>query len=264
MQRPFSATRRPRAGQALEVVAALGGGPQDLLRQHGGAGAPPALGVEAALHRHVVGDQHALHLEALAPQQIRRHVEIHHVAGVVLHNHQDPRAPVNGLGRLIHLVRGGGGEHRAGTGGVQHPVADEAHVHRLVAAAAAGDHRHLPRSGRVRPVDEVRIEVHLDQIRMGLEHPLQRLRDYIHRIIDQLLHRNLLIYREIRVEKGDEPSSTHRCRLTAPGRRRRGRRSGRPRWGRPPAPRHSPSRNRPCPGWGAPRGRSAARGRGPG
>ena len=75
--------------------------------------------------------------------QLCRHLEVHHVAGVVLHDVQDARAAVDGGRRRQHLVGHRGGEHLAGTGRVEHAEADEPAVQRLVARAAAGDEADL-------------------------------------------------------------------------------------------------------------------------
>ena len=52
------------------------------------------------------------HLDAgLGGGHLGGHLEVHHVAGVVLHDVQDAGAAVDGFGRLEHLVRHRRGEH---------------------------------------------------------------------------------------------------------------------------------------------------------
>jgi hypothetical protein len=84
------------------------------------------------------------------------------------------------------------GEHRAGAGGVQHPAADEAAVHRLVTRAAAGHQRHLALYGRVGAGDEVRTGVDADQVGMRCRHAGEGFVDDVVGRVDELLHRVLL------------------------------------------------------------------------
>src|SRR5580658_1644867 len=94
--------------------------------------APTPRGVQAVLDGHVVVDDYRLDLDAVLAGQVRRHLEVQDVAGVVLHDVQHAGAAVDRLGGGLHLVRGGRGEHLAGAGRVQHARADEAAVHGLV------------------------------------------------------------------------------------------------------------------------------------
>ena len=131
-------------------------------------------------------------LDALSRRQVRRHLEVQHVARVVLHDVQNACAAVDGLGRLEHLVGRRRREDLARTGGVEHPAPDEPAVHRLVARAAAGDDSDLALHRRIDP--------HHDQLRIALNdsgsgqrarrlHALQCLADHVVRGIDELLHR---------------------------------------------------------------------------
>ena len=125
-------------GDLLEVAAVLGRSAADLLDQHGHPDAAATRRVERVLHRDVIVGEDGLDLDVLALAHVRRHVEIHHVAGVVLDDVNHAGAAVDGLGRLEHLVGRGGGEHLPRARSVQHAGADKAPVHRLVARAAAG------------------------------------------------------------------------------------------------------------------------------
>ena len=78
------------------------------------------------------------------------HLEVHHVALVVLDDEEHAGAGVDRLGRGEHLVGRRRGEDLAGAGRVEHAVADEAGVQRLVARAAARDQRHLAGVSRAR------------------------------------------------------------------------------------------------------------------
>ena len=64
--------------------------------------------------------------------EVGGHVEVHDVARVILDDVDDAGSAVDGLRRLEHLVRRGGGEDLARTGRVEHPRADKATMHRLV------------------------------------------------------------------------------------------------------------------------------------
>ena len=75
--------------------------------------------------------------------ELRRELEVEHVAGVVLDDVEDAGAAVDGAGRGLHLVRDRRREDVAGARRVEHAETDEAAVERFVAGAAAGDERDL-------------------------------------------------------------------------------------------------------------------------
>ena len=93
-------------------------------------------GVEAVLDRDVVVGDDRLDLDALALGQVGGHLEVQHVAGVVLDDVQDAGAAVDGLGRLEHLVRRRRGEHLARARRVEH-----ARARRTRRASARGPSR---------------------------------------------------------------------------------------------------------------------------
>jgi hypothetical protein len=66
-------------------------------------------------------------------RKIGGHLEIHHVAFVVLDDEDATAAGFDGPNSRDHLVRGWRREHLAGAGGVEHAVADETGMQRLVA-----------------------------------------------------------------------------------------------------------------------------------
>ena len=74
-------------------------------------------------------------------------------------------AGVDGFDGGDHLVGRRRGEHLAGTGGVEHAVADEASVQRLVPRTATRDQRHFARLQRA-PADELVLGAECDDIRM--------------------------------------------------------------------------------------------------
>src|SRR5919198_626708 len=184
-------------GHRGQVPALLGPGPGDLLHQHGAADPAAALRVQRVPDGHVVVDHHALHLDAGVAAEVGRHLEVHHVAGVVLDDVQHPGAAVDLLGRPLHLVGGGGGEHLPGTGRVEHAHADEAAVHRLVPRPAAGDHPDLALPRRVGAVDHERVVVDADQVAVGPLHAFERLADEVVDAVDELLHLDSLTRTEL-------------------------------------------------------------------
>ena len=128
----------------VEVVALLGGRADDLLQQHGDADAAASRGPGRVLDRDVVVVTTVCDPDArVGGGQLAGHLEVHDVAGVVLHDVQHAGARVDDLRRLEHLVGRRRGEDLAAARGVEHARADEAAVQRLVARAAAGDQRDL-------------------------------------------------------------------------------------------------------------------------
>ena len=148
MLRPLRVDLAGDVGDRVEVATLLGGRAGDLLEQHGDADAAAAGGPGAVLDGDVVvGDDRDDARAGLGGGHLGGHLEVHDVAGVVLHDVQDAGAAVDELGRGEHLVGHRRGEHLAGAGGVEHAEPDEAAVQRLVAGAAAGDEADLARPG---------------------------------------------------------------------------------------------------------------------
>ncbi len=189
MLRPLSLTFFARSAISCSGALLLGRRADDLLQQHGHADAAAAGGVEAVLYGDVVVRHHRQHLGAgVGGGQFGGHLEVHHVAGVVLHDVQDTRTRVDRLGRGHHLVRHRRGEHLTGTRRVEHPGPDEPAVHRLVSRPTAGDQSHLARPRGVLAVHDPVFQIHPQPIRMRCRHPLQRLTHNITRFVDELLH----------------------------------------------------------------------------
>ncbi len=181
--------RAAEAGHLRERPALLGRGAADLLGQHRGAHAAASGGVEAVLDGHVVGDHDLLDHEPLVAGKVGGHLEVHDVAGVVLHDVQHAGAAVDGLRRRQHLVGGRRGEDFARAGGVEHARADEPPVQRLVTGPAAGDDRHLARHGRVGARDPVRAGVDDETAGVRERHADELLPDDVPGTVDQFLHR---------------------------------------------------------------------------
>src|SRR4029453_7769284 len=143
-------------GHLVEVPALFGGGPGDLLQQDGHTDPAPPGGVEAVLNGDVVVGHHRHDPDArLGLGHLGGHLEVHDVAGVVLHDVQDTGPAVDGLRGGDHLVRHRRGEHFTRTRGVEHALTDEAAVQGLVAGTAAGDQPHLAADRRVPAIDDL-------------------------------------------------------------------------------------------------------------
>ena len=146
IDRPFCVDALGERDDGVEVVALLGRGADDLLQQHRDADAAATGRPRRVLDGDVVvARPPTVTGIALGLGQLGGHLEVQHVAGVVLHDVQHAGAAVDDLGRLEHLVGRGRGEHLAGARGVQHPEPDEPAVQRLVTRPAAGDQRDLAR-----------------------------------------------------------------------------------------------------------------------
>jgi hypothetical protein len=129
-----------------------------------------------------------LDLDVLGLGEICRHLEVEHVAGVVLDDVQHAAPPSTAFVASSIWSGRRRGEDLAGTGGIEHPAADEATVHRLVARAAARDDPDLALLGRVGADDHHRIVDHAHVVAMGRLDPLERLAHHRIRLVDQLLH----------------------------------------------------------------------------
>src|SRR5207245_3426938 len=75
----------------------------------------------------------------LTVEALGRHLEVHDVAGVVLDDEEPAVAAIDRAGSGDDLVGRRRGEDLPRASGVEHPIANEAGVKRLVATAAARD-----------------------------------------------------------------------------------------------------------------------------
>ena len=131
--------RRPLRNlrNGAEVVATRRSSARNLLDDHRRPRTPPPRRVIVVdLGCHIVSHQHLLHLSL---GMVSRHGEVHDVARVVLHHMHNATATICPLRcrANLHRVRGRKQQPRASR--VQHPLADEPGVHRLVTRPAAGD-----------------------------------------------------------------------------------------------------------------------------
>src|SRR5260370_13283558 len=84
-------------GDLGQVTPSFCRGAGDLLREHCGAYAAAARGVERVLDRHVVIDDDRGDLDAFVGCILGRKLEVENVACVVLYAVDDPRAPLDRL-----------------------------------------------------------------------------------------------------------------------------------------------------------------------
>ena len=114
------------------------------MHQDGACHTAAACGVKAVLHGHIIIDYHVIGLDILILSHIDSHFKIHHVTGVVLHHAEHAFIGGNRLNALKNLVWGRRSEDRPRHRCIQHAGAHKAPMGRLMAAAAAGNQRHLP------------------------------------------------------------------------------------------------------------------------
>src|SRR5262249_39079574 len=109
-------------------------------------------------------DNNGLNLNAFCPGQIRRHLEVQHVTGVILYDVKNTLAAGNRFGRLEHLVRRWTRKNSAWTSGIQHSAADETPVHGFMATSTTCTQRDLTLYRSVCTGDGNRIGINFDQI----------------------------------------------------------------------------------------------------
>ena len=176
--------------QGLKIRPAhafLGRGADDFLDDERAGDAASARRIGRRLDRDVVIDDDG---RASTIGHFCRHLEIHHIALVILDDEDDARALVDGFHRRRHLVRRGRSEDLSRAGGVQHAEADEARMQRLMSGPASRDQRYLARrqgsaANKFPPLadeDDVRMRC-CEAIEAFIEQRLVR--------IEKLLHRSL-------------------------------------------------------------------------
>ena len=205
----FLRQRRDR----VEVRTGLSGAADDLLQQDRDTYATASGRVKAVLDRDIVVGDDRVHFGALSTRQLRRHLEVHDVAGVVLDDVQDAGPAIDRRRRPRHLVGSRRGEHRTGTRRIEHAQADVAAVHRLVTAATARYQANLAFTRSILADDHVRVVLHPDQVGMGRGHPGHGVLDLRLRRVDQLLqpgrHR-CLCHRYLLLLTGRQHASEHK------------------------------------------------------
>ena len=104
IERPWSLTFVGRRGHLGQRAAGLRVGAGDLLEQHGHADAAAAGRVQRVLDGDVVVGDDRRDLD-LAGDELRGHLEVQDVAGVVLDDVEHAGPAIDGAGGGLHLVR---------------------------------------------------------------------------------------------------------------------------------------------------------------
>ena len=182
-----------KSGDLGKASSLLGGGPGHLLHDDRHTHATATGGVERILNSHVILDDDSDNWDTgVHFNEFGGHLEIHDVAGVILHDVEDAGPAIDGGGGGSDLVGNGRGEDLARAGGVQHACADEAAVKGLVPAAASGDDGDLAVLLGSSAVDDAPIDIDSKRIRMCRGHAGQGFRDDGISGIDELLHASML------------------------------------------------------------------------
>src|ERR687890_664284 len=182
-----------------EVFAVVGRGTADLVHEDGASDTAPPARVRRVLDGHIVVGDDVVGLYSFGLAEFPCHLEVKHVARVVLDDVEDTGPAVHGLARFEHLVWGRARENGSGAGGVEHPWSHETAVGRLVARAAAGHEGYLALYGGVGPYDDVGLWDNPDQAAVGqlhppehvLDDPLGRVDDFLHLLFSSLSERGL-------------------------------------------------------------------------
>ena len=166
-------------------------GTRDFVHEHRARDASSADGVEGVLHRDVVVDVHGVHFDAvLVFGKLRRVVEVHTVAGIVLDDEEHALVRGAFLDGVVDLNLRRGGKHVAADRAVQHTFADETRVRGFVTGAAARD------EGNFVGVDfflfDYLVLLHEFEFGMGLGEAVAHIVDDCFGSVDYLFHCNLL------------------------------------------------------------------------
>lgn len=146
--------------------------------------AAAADSIETAIDGNVVVDDDLRDLDIVHLRHFTGHFKVHHVAGIVLDDHQNTLVGCDGLDALIDLIRRGRGKDCARDCRVQHARADVAAVCRFVTGAAAGDQRDLS-FFLFRPHDHVSALQLAYILRIRLDHALNHLILYKLDLVDE-------------------------------------------------------------------------------
>src|SRR5215217_2543921 len=173
---------------ACEIFPVVGRGTADLVHEDSACDPAPPARVRRVLDGHIVVGHDIVGLYPFGLAELPCHLEVEHVARVVLDDVEDTGPAVDSLARLEHLVRRRTRKNGAGAGGVEHSWSDEAAVGRLVARAAARDEGYLAFYGGVGPYDDVGLWDDPDQAAVGNLHPPEHVLDDPLGGVDDLLH----------------------------------------------------------------------------
>ena len=121
-------------------------------------------------------------------EELRGHLEIHDIAGVVLDDPKNASAVFDLFGRSQNLVGSRRSEYLSGASCVQHSESDKSCMQRLVAGSAARNQRDLagPASSFSRHQPRIKRDFH--DVGMGESKAAQALDQNVIDLIDQFLH----------------------------------------------------------------------------
>src|SRR5215217_473970 len=173
---------------ACQIFAVVGRCAADLVHEDGACDPAPPARVCGVLDGHIVVGNDVVGLYPFGLAELSCHLEVEHVARVVLDDVEDTGPAVDGLARFEHLIWGGAREYGTGAGGVEHTWSDETAVGRLVARAAAGDEGYLALYGGIGPYHDVGLWDDPDQAAVGTLHPPEHVLDDPLGRVDELLH----------------------------------------------------------------------------
>src|SRR5215208_5403611 len=162
---------------ACEILPVVGRCAADLVHEDGASDTAPPARVRRVLDGHIVVGHDVIGLDPFCLAELPCHLEVEHVACVVLDDVEDTGPAVDGLARFEHLVRRRAREYGASAGGVEHTWSHETAVGRLVARAAAGDEGYLALYGGVGSYDDVGLRNDPDQAAVGTLHPPEHVLD---------------------------------------------------------------------------------------
>ena len=150
--------------------------------------AAAARRVEAVLHGDIIVDDDVVRLDVLILRHVDGHLEVQHIARVVLDDAEDAGVGRNCLDALVDLIRRRRGEYRPRDRRVEHALADVAAVRRLMTAAAARDERDLSLFACLADDDVAGLEF-LKLLRTRFDESLDHFLFDIFDLVDELFHR---------------------------------------------------------------------------
>ena len=120
--------------------------------------------------------------------ELRRHLHVHVVAGIVAVEHDDTLAAVGLADGIVEALGGGRGKQFADGDRIQHVPAGIADEGRLMTRAAARHHADLAGKGGILGNDDARVFGQAHDVAMGLDEALHGILDHQVRVVDETLH----------------------------------------------------------------------------
>src|SRR5215203_5982595 len=184
---------------ACEIFPVVGRGTADLVHEDGACDAAPPARIRRVLDGDIIVGNDVVGLYPFGLAELPCHLEVEHVARVVLDDVEDTGPAVHGLARFEHLVRRRARKYGPGAGCVEHSRPDITAVGRLMARSATGDEGYLALYGGVGSYHDVGLGDNPDQAAVGqlhppehvLDDPLGRVDDFLHLLFSSLSERRL-------------------------------------------------------------------------